>query len=168
VVTGVSEQWAKAVGGSCLGSVLGAVLGAVVGVVVSGLVSEDHQPKDLVSGIASIIGEIFGPVSFGTVGAAIGAIGGSVLGAALATFLRGRWPPPQGAGPPVPGGESTGTELARGAAGTAIGEDTGAPSGVESLPFDERLRRLEQLKGEGLLSEEEYRRKRAELLNEQC
>lgn len=36
----------------------------------------------------------------------------------------------------------------------------------ESLPFDERLRRLEQLRKEGLLTENEFQDKRSELLNQ--
>jgi hypothetical protein len=40
------------------------------------------------------------------------------------------------------------------------------PARAWSLPFDERLRRLEQLKTDGLVSDEEYQRKRAELLGE--
>lgn len=35
-----------------------------------------------------------------------------------------------------------------------------------NLAFDERLRRLEKLRSEGLISDEEYRQKRAELLEE--
>ncbi len=52
-----------------------------------------------------------------------------------------------------------------GVAGTEIIEDDG-PLGAEQLPFDERLRRLEQLRKDGLVSDEEYQRKRAELLGE--
>jgi len=40
------------------------------------------------------------------------------------------------------------------------------PAADDQLPFDERLRRLEQIRKEGLLSDDEYRRKRAELLSE--
>ena len=36
----------------------------------------------------------------------------------------------------------------------------------EELPFDEKLRRLERLHAEGLLTEAEYQRKRAEILSE--
>jgi hypothetical protein len=53
-----------------------------------------------------------------------------------------------------------------GVAGTEIIQEGGEPSGTEPLPFDERLRRLEQLKREGLVTDEEYQRKRAELLDE--
>jgi hypothetical protein len=38
--------------------------------------------------------------------------------------------------------------------------------GETSLTFDERLRRLEKLRSDGLISEEEYRQKRAEMLEE--
>ncbi len=40
------------------------------------------------------------------------------------------------------------------------------PAGNASLTFDERIRRLEKLRSDGLISEEEYRRKRAEVLEE--
>jgi hypothetical protein len=52
-----------------------------------------------------------------------------------------------------------------GVSDTEIIEDAGRPSG-EPLPFDERLRRLELLQKDGLLTDEEYRRKRAELMDE--
>jgi hypothetical protein len=45
--------------------------------------------------------------------------------------------------------------------------DTDSSLRAEPLPFDERLRRLEQLKNDGLISDEEYRHKRAELMGEQ-
>jgi hypothetical protein len=56
----------------------------------------------------------------------------------------------------------------RGLATTQIdieGDDILQPPS-ESLPFDERLRRLEQLRKEGLLSENEFQDKRSELLNQ--
>lgn len=40
------------------------------------------------------------------------------------------------------------------------------PPPAEQLPPDERLRRLEKLKADGLLTDDEYARKRAELLGE--
>jgi hypothetical protein len=52
-----------------------------------------------------------------------------------------------------------------GLAGTEIIEDAGPP-GAKPLQFDERLRRLEHLREEGLVTDDEYQRKRAELLDE--
>lgn len=40
------------------------------------------------------------------------------------------------------------------------------PPAAEPLPPDERLRRLEKLRADGLLTDDEYARKRAELLGE--
>lgn len=51
-------------------------------------------------------------------------------------------------------------------AGAKIIEDAGPTHGAPPLPFDDRLRRLEQLRKDGLVSDEEYQRKRAELLGE--
>jgi hypothetical protein len=56
----------------------------------------------------------------------------------------------------------------RGIAGTEIDTDGEhlPSSGGEPLPFDERLRRLEKLRADGLVSAGEYERKRAELMGE--
>lgn len=42
----------------------------------------------------------------------------------------------------------------------------GGSNNEPDLTFDEKLRRLEKLRAEGLLSEEEYKKKRAEMLGE--
>lgn len=45
------------------------------------------------------------------------------------------------------------------------GLEIGKSSGGEDLPFDEKLRRLHKLHEEGLITEEEYRRERQEVLD---
>jgi hypothetical protein len=42
----------------------------------------------------------------------------------------------------------------------------GDPNPPPELPFDERLRRLDKLRADGLLTDDEYGRKRAEILGE--
>ena len=42
----------------------------------------------------------------------------------------------------------------------------GGAQGEPDLPFDEKLRRLEKLRADGLLTETEYAKKRAEMLGE--
>jgi cytochrome c-type biogenesis protein CcmH/NrfG len=57
----------------------------------------------------------------------------------------------------------------RGVATTEIDvEVDGIPTNQrEEMPFDERLRRLEQLRHDALISEEEYQHKRREILRQQ-
>jgi hypothetical protein len=54
----------------------------------------------------------------------------------------------------------------KGIATTEIVADRGDPSPAEEVPFDERLRRLQQLKADGLITEDEFQAKRTEMLNE--
>ena len=55
-------------------------------------------------------------------------------------------------------------------AGQSLAEEIVLPDGAAgkgpALDFDQRLRKLEGLKSEGLISEDEYKRKRAEILDE--
>jgi len=59
------------------------------------------------------------------------------------------------------------SRMAGGMAKDALDEaDVRLGGGGEEVPFDEKLRRLEQLRTDGLLSEDEYKAKRAEMLSE--
>jgi hypothetical protein len=53
-----------------------------------------------------------------------------------------------------------------GFASSKIIEEGGSRPETESLPFDERIRRLDQLRKDGLVTDDEYQRKRTELMNE--
>jgi hypothetical protein len=55
----------------------------------------------------------------------------------------------------------------RGLAHSEIEVDKGTGSPEDELPFDERLRRLERLRDERLISEEEYQQKRQAIMREQ-
>lgn len=64
------------------------------------------------------------------------------------------------------------SRMAGGMVKDAVDEAGIHPAGMQNpieqgeLPFDEKLRRLEKLRQDGLLTEAEYKQKRAELLNE--
>jgi cytochrome c-type biogenesis protein CcmH/NrfG len=54
----------------------------------------------------------------------------------------------------------------RGLAHTEIEVENNSRFGDDALPFDERLRRLEKLRSDQLISDEEYQRKRQEIMRQ--